>query len=91
MNDQINGAFEALSGLMILLHCRSAWRAKDSRSVSLIATIFFFLWGAWNIHFYPTLGQTWSFYGGLVVFGANLLWLSLIIFYRRPRISVKAD
>jgi hypothetical protein len=85
MNDLINSLFEALAGFFILLHCRATYRAKSSAGVSLSATLFFFVWGGWNIYYYPSLGQTFSFIGGLGVFAANLLWIGMIVYYRMKK------
>lgn len=82
MNDIINGLFELLAGVMILNHCRAVIRDKAVAGVSIISTIFFSLWGVWNLHYYPSLDQWWSFAGGLLIVAANFLWVSLLIKYR---------
>jgi hypothetical protein len=78
----INGAFEAFAGAMIGLHCRRVWIDKKVRGASIVATLFFTAWGFWNLFYYPNLGQTFSFYGGLVVVAANAVWLTLMWYYR---------
>jgi hypothetical protein len=85
--DQGNGCFEALAGLMVLLHCRAAWRAKQVRGVSIWATVFFTTWGLWNAAFYyPNLAQWWSFAGGLFVLAANVWWIVLMVKYRERKV-----
>lgn len=81
--DIINGCFEAFAGIMILLHCRRLFIDKKVRGASTVATFFFTSWGFWNLFYYPNLGQTWSFVGGLVVVTANALWLGLMLYYRK--------
>jgi hypothetical protein len=79
--DLINGSFEMLGGLFILNNCRVLYRDKMVKGVSITSTVFFASWGAWNTYFYRHLDQWASFCGGLVIFGANLLWIALMIHY----------
>jgi len=85
--DLINGAFEALGSLFILNHCRALWKSKQAHGVSLLSTTFFSAWGFWNIFYYPHLDQMLSFYGGLAICAANLLWISLIWYIRRMEVK----
>lgn len=79
--DLINGAFEALAGLAVLNHCRALHRDKQVRGVAVSSTAFFTAWGLWNLYYYPQLGQIWSFVGGIVVTAANLLYVSMLLYY----------
>lgn len=81
--DLVNGLFEAFAGAMIGLHARRLWIDKEVKGASSVATAFFTAWGFWNLFYYPSLGQTWSFYGGLVVVSANAVWLALMWKFRR--------
>ena len=83
MNDIINGVFESLAGLFVLMHCRQLYIDKQIRGVSWIATVFFGSWGFWNLYYYPSLNQTFSFAGGILVGLANLTWLSMMWHYRK--------
>lgn len=83
--DFINGAFEASAALAVLNHCRVLYVAKTFAGVSLLSTAFFWAWGVWNLYYYPSLGQWLSFSGGVAIMLANLLWLALMLHYRRPR------
>lgn len=79
--DLVNGLFELVGGLLLLLHCRRLLRDKEVKGVSLPPALFFLGWGYWNMYFYPNLGQWWSFAGGLVVVSANTLWVGLMVWY----------
>ena len=81
--DMINGSFELLAGIFVLTHCRRVIKDKMVKGVSIISTIFFTLWGFWNLYYYPHLEQWLSFYGGLSIVGANTLWVILMIYYKR--------
>jgi hypothetical protein len=82
MNDLINGAFEALAGLFVLNHCRAVLKDKAVAGVSVVSVVFFSAWGFWNLYYYPSLGQVWSFYGGLLIVFANIAWVFLLLKYR---------
>jgi hypothetical protein len=83
--DIINGAFELLGGFFILNHCRAVIRDRAVKGVSIISTIFFTSWGVWNLYYYPSLGQWWSFVGGLFIVAANAYWIALMLKYRRAQ------
>ena len=81
--DVINGGFEAFGGIFILNHCRALYKDKLVKGISIISTIFFLSWGLWNLYYYPSLNQWWSFYGGLLIAVSNVLWISMMIYYKR--------
>lgn len=83
MADLINGTFEALAGLFVLMNCRQLYRDKRIRGACITPTVFFTLWGIWNLYYYPSLNQMASFLGGLSIAAANVLYISLMIRYRK--------
>jgi len=44
--------------------------------------IFFWAWGMWNLFYYPSLDQWWSFTGGLWIVLANGVWMCQILYYK---------
>ena len=88
--DLINGLFEALAGFAILNNCRVLYHDKIFKGISLWSTVFFTSWGFWNLYYYPHLNQIISFMGGLLIVGANVLWVGLMLYYRQhPGGSIK--
>lgn len=81
--DLINGLFEALAGFAVLNNCRALYRDKEFKGVSLLSVVFFTSWGFWNLYYYPHLHQMLSFLGGLLIVGANSLWVGLMLYYRK--------
>ena len=81
--DLINGAFESFGSLFILLSVRKLYRDKIVRGVSYLHVGFFTAWGAWNIYYYPYLGQWASFAGGCLIATTNTIYLSMLIYYLR--------
>jgi hypothetical protein len=89
-NDMMNAFFEFGGGIAILNHCRVLYKDKTVNGVSVLSTIFFTTWGFWNVYYYPSLNQWVSFYGGLVIAFANLLWVILLLCYtlNKPKITL---
>lgn len=80
--DLINGLFELAGGLLLIKNVICLRRDKVVRGVSWIPVSFFTTWGAWNLYYYPWLGQWFSFAGGLLIVIVNCIWLSLVIRYQ---------
>jgi hypothetical protein len=85
-NDIINGLFELGSGLLCYLNIHRLLKDKQVQGVSWIPTTMFTLWGAWNLYYYPSLGQFFSMAGAVSIFMANLWWLWLVFYYEYPLI-----
>ena len=81
--DKINGLFELLGGIFVMMHCLRLYKDKKVRGVSFTATAYFALWGFWNLHYYPRLDQWMSFTGGLLIVAMNTLWILMMVYYRR--------
>lgn len=81
--DQVNGLFELAGAAFLLNHCRVLYAQKHVAGVSIISTVFFFWWAAWNIFYYPHLNQIWSFYGGLCIGAAHILYVTMLLYYRK--------
>ena len=81
--DLINGLFEAFAGIFVLNHCRVLRRDRAVAGVSIASVAFFTAWGVWNLFYYPTLGQSLSFIGGLFVVVANALYVGMLLSYSK--------
>lgn len=81
--DMVNGAFELLGSIFILLSVRKLWQDKLVRGVHWAGVAFFASWGCWNLYFYPHLDQWMSFAGGLAIVTANAIWLAQMAYYIR--------
>ena len=75
--DVINFFFEFFAGIAIYLHCREAEKAKSVQGVSFLATMFFTVWGVWNLIYYPILGQWASVIAAIFVFAGNVYWINI--------------
>lgn len=83
--DLINGLFELLGSLVLWRNVRQLYVDKMIRGVHWTATGFFAAWGYWNLYYYPSLDQWWSFAGGCSIVLANTVWLGQMLYYGRGR------
>jgi hypothetical protein len=91
--DLLNGLFEFVGGLFIL---RSIFKLLADKRVAGVAwemIAFFTLWGAWNLYYYPSLDQWFSFAGGLFIVLVNTIYVGLLLFYggQRSRVQVSGS
>jgi hypothetical protein len=81
--DLINGLYESLGGIFILLSVVKLVKEKRVRGVSVTHAAFFTTWGFWNLYYYAHLTQWASWLGGIGVVTTNTLWVVLMIYYMR--------
>ena|SRR3989338_1534364 len=79
--DLINGLFETVGGFTSFLNCWQLYKDKQVKGVVWQLTIFYTLWGLWNLYYYPHLGQWFSFAGGCIIVMGNLLWIIQVLYY----------
>lgn len=89
--DKLNGVFELLGGLFIMLSCIRLHRDKKVRGVSFVHIAYFTLWGYWNIEYYSNLSQWVSLIGSLTVTLVNTVWLGMLLYYLRKEKRGKND
>lgn len=80
--DMYNGMFEAVAGALKIIDIFSIYKDKEVKGFSLIPVCFFVCWAAFNVWFYPAIGQYWSFIGGLFLFATNGIWLAMALYYK---------
>lgn len=80
-SDMINAVFEGSGALLTAMNTRRVYTDKGHAGIYVPAVVFFFSWGGWNLWFYPSLGQMWSFVAGAALFAANLAWVSMLVWY----------
>lgn len=80
--DIINGCFEFAGAFVVLNHIRVLLKERAVAGVSVLSTFLFNLWGMWNVFYYPYLGQTVSFYGGLSLAIINAYYVYLLMRFK---------
>lgn len=91
MWDMVNGMFESTGCLFVFLHVRRILKDKTVKGVSIPATIYFVLWGIWNLAYYPHLEQWISFVGSSSIALMNSVWVVLLIYYSRKEKGPKYE
>ncbi len=89
--DQINAMFEGGCGILCLLNIVELLKSKKIAGIHWAPTIMFTLWGFWNLYYYPALGQWYSWFGGVVLVTANVIWLMLVALYGTQRSRKKSN
>lgn len=85
MNDMINGLFEICGSMFGWYNNIILIRDKEVKGFSKVSFSFFVAWGYWNLHYYPSLEQWWSFWGAVMLVTANTVWLLLALYYTYRR------
>lgn len=75
--DHINSLFETIGGLLLFLNARKALRDRAIRGIHPAPTLFFWAWGVFNLWYYPSIRQQWSFWAGIVPCLANTVFLAV--------------
>ena len=83
LNDTINGSFEILGGVLNCFNIRQIVIDKQVKGISWPVVGFFTAWGLWNLFYYPSLHQYVSLVGALTLVVTNLIWLGLVLKYKR--------
>lgn len=81
--DIVNACFEAGGSIAVWGNVRAIYRAKRTEGVSFPAMFFFAAFGAWNMFYYPHLGQWASFGGGMLLAIGEVAYVILMLRYRR--------
>lgn len=82
IGDVVNGLFESVGALTQVLNVRRICQDRQVRGVDWRFTVFFAAWGFWNLYYYPSLHQWVSFGAGIVMTGANVVWVLYALYYR---------
>lgn len=77
-----NAFFEFGASLAIWLGVYKLYIDKELKGWSVISTMFFASWGLYNLFFYPSLNQWYSALAGCFVVTANIVWISMVFYYR---------
>lgn len=81
--DIVNGCFELMGGFLYILNIKAILKDKVVHGVSLLPAFFFSSWGIWNLFYYPSLEQWYSFIGGVFLVTFNTTWLVLALYYSK--------
>lgn len=77
--DLVNGGFELLGAAFAWRNFLELRRERRLVGVYWPTTAFFAAWGAWNLIYYPALGQWASFAGGVLLVAGNAAWVVLAV------------
>ena len=79
--DVINGTFEILGGILCWLNVLKLYKEKYIAGIYWPVQGFFTVWGFWNLYFYPSLRQWYSFAGGIFLVISYTTWCAMAAYY----------
>lgn len=82
MEDNVNTIFEMMGGIFVWISVKRLHADKIVKGVDYKHIAFFTCWGFWNLHYYPSVGCTLSYYGSMFTTLANSIWLIQLVYYR---------
>jgi hypothetical protein len=77
--DFVNSLFESIGAYGAWRNAYQLYKDQKISGVFWPLYLFYFGWGCWNLLYYPSLGQTFSFVGGAVLTTGNLAWVIMAI------------
>ncbi len=83
MSDAVNSLFQLGGSFAVIWTAIILFDAKEIRGVSVASTVFMALWGFWNLYYYPSLEQWFSFAAAVVMAAANtvrvigMIWFTI--------------
>ena len=78
-NDIGNGLFELVGAFFTWSNYFKLRKDRELKGIYWPLIAFMTLWGFWNLFYYPSLGQWFSFAGGAVLMLGNALWVNLAL------------
>lgn len=75
----INGLFELVGAYFTWRNYFQLRKDRDLKGIWWPLIAFMTAWGFWNIVYYPSLGQWFSFAGGIMLVGGNAFWVNLAL------------
>jgi len=79
--DHMNALFELVGSFLTWMNAWCLYQEKQTKGVYWPTAAFFSVWGMWNLFYYPSLGQYWSFYAGILLVSGNVAWVWLAVKY----------
>lgn len=80
--DMLNASFELIGALLLWMNVYTLHKEKEVKGVFWPTILFFFSWGVWNLFYYPSLNQWYSFAAGILLASGNGVWVTQIVYYK---------
>jgi hypothetical protein len=77
--DLINALFQLGGALAAWKNVQHLWRDRQIRGIFWPLTIYYAIWGLWNLAFFSHLAQWWSLASGTMLVSGNIVWSSIAL------------
>jgi len=82
MGDYLNGLFELVGAYFIWMNVVYLYKDKNIAGIYWPSWAFFAAWGLWNLYYYPSLDQWFSFSMGILLVSGNVTWVLMAMWYK---------
>jgi len=89
--DLINGLFEGLTIIFVLMDIQSILKDKKVRGLTRTCLVFFATWSTWNLFYYNNLGQVLSVTAVFTCKLASAIYLFMFFYYIHLEENNKAE
>lgn len=87
MIDIVNSFFELAMFFASIINIHRLYEHKTIRGIHWLTVVIASLWGVWNLFYYPSLNQWWSFSAGILLVISNSIWLFLVFYYAKYNVK----
>lgn len=81
--DVVNGSFEAGGAVAVWMNVAKLSKDREVKGVVWQFSVFWWVWGLWNLLYYPLLGQWLSTVSTVAICLGNMMWVVLWLKIRK--------
>ena len=82
-NDIINSIFQLIGTYFTWANAYKLYKDKTIKGFYWPNKVFFTLWGIWNINYFFSLNQPFSFVASITLVSGDIMWIALLYKYRK--------
>jgi hypothetical protein len=83
--DVINALFQLGGAIAAWKNVQMIWKERQVKGVFWPLTIYYAVWGLWNLVFFSHLAQWWSLASGTLLVSGNLVWSGIALAHHRTK------
>ena len=83
--DVINALFQLGGAIAAWKNVQMIWKERQVKGVFWPLTIYYAVWGLWNLAFFSHLAQWWSLASGTLLVSGNLVWSGIALAHHRTK------
>lgn len=80
--DAINSLVLVGGAVLSVLNVKQVIVDRSVKGLHLLPTLYFIVWGYWNIAFFYNMHSTLSMIGAIILSTVNTVWLGYMLYYK---------